>query len=298
MARDWESTFGSWAAPPGKTEEQRCENAIKAIRNAISASTQLNYRDIRVFVQGSYQNNVNVRQNSDVDVAVLCGDVFFYDLPQGKTQADFEIKDASYMYSQFKDEVGAALVSYFGASAVRRGNKAFDIKENSYHVDADVAPFFEHRRYPLSGQPLSGVELRPDLGGRVINWPEQHYENGVSKNTATGRRYKGVVRILKKLAIEMEAQGIAVARNVPGFFIECLTWNVPNDRFGQPTWARDVHGAIAFLWANTRTEETCSEWGEVSELLYLFRGSPASKRESAHAFIDGAWDYIGGPNAV
>jgi hypothetical protein len=298
VARDWEATFAYWASPPGKTEEERSENAVKAIRNAISASTRLQYRNIRVFVQGSYQNNVNVRHDSDVDVAILCTDVFFYDLPEGKSQVDFGITNASYEYSQFKDEVGAALANHFGANAVQRGNKAFDVRHNSYRVDADVAPFFEHRRYRLSGNPLSGVELRPDAGGRVVNWPEQHYANGVTKNTATGRRYKGVVRILKRLAIEMEGQHITAAQGVPGFLIECMVWNVPNDRFGRGTWVRDVQGVISFLWDNTRNEERCSEWGEVSELKYLFRGSPSSKRETAFAFIDKAWDFIGGPSTL
>ena len=41
MTQDWESTFSQWAGPPAKTEEQRCENAINAIRNAIARSDKL-----------------------------------------------------------------------------------------------------------------------------------------------------------------------------------------------------------------------------------------------------------------
>ena len=55
--------------------------------------------------------------------------------------------DSNYKYNVFKNEVGEVLALHFGQNAVKRGNKAFDIKENSYHVEADVAPFFEHRRY-------------------------------------------------------------------------------------------------------------------------------------------------------
>ena len=60
MNRDWESTFGQWAKPPGKTEEQRCENAIKAIRNAIAKNDKLRDRSTKVFVQGSYRNRVGI----------------------------------------------------------------------------------------------------------------------------------------------------------------------------------------------------------------------------------------------
>ena len=72
MSVDWESTFSSWAKPPGKTEQEGCENAEGAIKNAIAASDKLKSRNIKVFTQGSYQNNTNVRQDSDVDIGILC----------------------------------------------------------------------------------------------------------------------------------------------------------------------------------------------------------------------------------
>ena len=48
MTRDWESAFSFWARPPGKTEEQRSENAIGAIRNAVNGSSKLKQRSIKV----------------------------------------------------------------------------------------------------------------------------------------------------------------------------------------------------------------------------------------------------------
>ena len=41
MTHDWEGTFNSWAQPPRQTEEQRSENAIRGIRNAINRSPKL-----------------------------------------------------------------------------------------------------------------------------------------------------------------------------------------------------------------------------------------------------------------
>lgn len=291
-ATKWEQQFSTWATPPGKTEQTRCENAVGAVKRAIQSSSALNHRNIRVFTQGSYRNRVNVRKDSDVDLAVLCLDVFFSKLPEGTARADFGIVDASYTYVQFKNEVEAALVDYFGRSSVKRGNKSFTVRENSYHVDADVAPFFEHRRYESSGRYLSGVEMRPDRGGRVINWPEQHYENGVAKNSRTGRRYKAMVRILKSLRNRMNDEGHAVTEPIPGFLTECLTWNVPDTAFGHNSYTADVRASLAHLFNNTMSDEQCSEWGEVSELKYLFRSSQKWTRRQAHDFLDAAWDYL------
>lgn len=290
---DWESTFSAWAQPPGQTEQQRCANAEQAIKNAIKGSTILRGRDVQVFTQGSYRNNTNVKKESDVDVAVVCYNVFFSDLPSGKTWNDFGITDGNYNYAQFKKEVGQALVSYFGSGSVTPGNKAFNIRANSYHVDADVAPFFEHRRYQGNGTYLSGVELRPDNGGKVINWPQQHYDNGVAKNNQTNRSFKSVVRILKSLCVYMEENDIAAAKNIPGFLIECLTWNCPNQSFMYSSYMADVRACLAYLFNNTRTDDQCAEWGEVSELKYLFRGGQKWTRTQAHGFISAAWDYLG-----
>ncbi len=68
----WEDAFSTWAQPPSKTEQDRCENAETAVKNAISASTRLKYKNIKVFAQGSYRNNTNVKRESDVDIGILC----------------------------------------------------------------------------------------------------------------------------------------------------------------------------------------------------------------------------------
>lgn len=292
MARDWEAQFREWTKPPGKTEQDRCDNAVSAIRNAIGASDKLRTRGVSIFAQGSYRNNTNVRKDSDVDIGILCTDTFFYaPLPEGWTCEKLGISDATYQYDRYKNEVEEALVEYFGRSAVKRGNKAFDVHETSYHVEADVAAFFEHRRYLADGSYLEGVELRTDKENRrVINWPEQHYENGVKKNKQTGTGFKSIVRVLKALSNEMAEQGVQ-AGNIPGFLIECLVWNVPNGRFQHRTYTGDVEAALVFLHENTKTDDPCREWGEVGELKYLFRLTQKWTREQANAFTIAAWNH-------
>jgi predicted nucleotidyltransferase len=294
MPRDWEEQFREWAKPPGKTEQDRCDNAASAIRNAIKASDKLRTRGVSVFAHGSYRNNTNVRKDSDVDIGILCTDTFFHNpLPEGWTQERLGFSDSTYHYDQYKNEVEEALVNYFGRSAVKRGNKAFDIHETSYHVEADVAAFFEHRRYLSDGTYLEGVELRTDKENRrIINWPEQHYKNGTRKNTDTGTRFKSIVRVLKSLSNEMNGTDIQ-AGDVPSFLVECLVWNVPNDQFQHYTYTADIRAVLTFLFNNTMTQEACKEWGEVSELIYLFNSSQKWTWQQAHGFTSAAWDYIG-----
>ncbi len=303
MARDWESIFKSWALPPSKTEEERCENAIKAIRDAVRKSPKLGGRNTLVFVQGSYRNRVNVRQDSDVDVGVMLYDYFLSHYPEGTKNSDFDNYTVDYGFKQFKDELEEALVAHFGRDAVQRGNKAFDIKENSYRVEADVVPLFEYRHYWENKSFRCGVALIPDRGGRIENYPErlleswpnnpQHYENGVSKNSDTSRVFKGIVRILKKLRNEMDESGHASAKPIPGFLIECMCWNVPNQYFTGSTWDTCAQSVLGYLWSNTNEDSLCKEWTEVNNFKYLFHVSQPWSRAQAHAFIDALWDYVG-----
>ena len=303
MPRDWEAAFTEWAKPPGKTEQDRCDNAVSMVRNAIKASDKLSNRRVSVFAHGSYRNNTNVRKDSDVDTGILCADTFSYELPEGTTAEGFGITPASYNYAEFKDEVGAALVDYFGRGAVVRGNKAFDIHENTYHVEADVAPVFEFRWYFDDGSYRCGVALVPDSGGRIHNYPErlleswphinQHYENGVEKNNQTSRAFKGVVRILKALRNEMDEAGIGAAKPVPGFLIECMTWNAPNSCFAGSTWDAVVQAVLVHVWSKTKETASCKDWCEVNNTKYLFHPSQRWTRAEAHAFIDAAWSYVG-----
>ena len=303
MSNDWESTFNAWSKPPGQTESDRIENAVTAIRKALDADDFL-AENTKVFVQGSYRNRVNVRQESDVDIGVLyTGNTFYPDYPQGKTKEDFGNVDGAYTYEDFKNRISNALVDRFGQSSVNRGKKAFDVHANTYRVDADVVPLFVHRRYTTDGLYICGVQINADDGTRIQNWPEQlydeahwppqHYENGVRKNDATYRGYKGVVRILKKLRHLMLERGIEAAKPVPGFLVECLVWNVPDSSLVNDTWDKNVQSALVHLWSETKTLETCNDWREVNELKYIFRGSPAKKLSDAHAFINAAWDHIG-----
>lgn len=297
MSRDWESVFRTWAKGPSDTEKTKAENAERQIRQAISASPKLQNRNFVVFTQGSYRNRVNVRKDSDVDIGILCYDMFFPEYPDDNVKMLLESRtvDSIYTYQTFKNEVEEALVAKFGRTSVKRGNKSFDIKENTYRVEADVAAFFEHRRYTSTTHYISGVEMIPDNYNplRVRNWPEQHYTNGVNKNVNTNRRYKRMVRILKTLSNEMSSEGIDIAKQTPSFLTECLVWNAPNTCFSSETYKSMLRSVLVHLFNNTLSEDKCSNWGEVSELKYLFRGSQPWTFQQAHRFISAAWDYVG-----
>jgi len=294
---NWEDTFILWSKPPGKTEQDKMENAETAVKKAIAAHDRLSRMDITVFAQGSYRANTSVKQDSDVDVCVRLNSTFYERYPEGKTREDYGNIDGSISFSAYKDLIDEALNDYFGSQYVTRGNKAFDVHANSYRVNADVVPTFAYRYYLGDGdenyiKPV-GVAFYADKGGRIINWPDQTYSNGVEKNNATSLRYKKVIRILKNLRNEMQEDKIAAANEIASFLIESLVWNTPNEGFGHSDLTGDVRYVLAHTFNETRSDETCSEWSEVNEEKYLFRPSQPWNRTQANNFLSAAWDYIG-----
>jgi len=304
LSKDWEKKFSFWAQPPSQSEQDRCDRVIRAIREGINQSQDLKKMRIQIFTQGSFRNRVNVRQGSDVDVGVMLYNYFLPSYPIGMTAADFGNISVNYPFSQYKNQVGEALVKYFGRTVVKRGNKAFNIKSTTIYVEADVVPLFEYRNYRKNGSYHAGVTLIPDNDSRhIINYPERladywpntplHYENGIQKNSATKKRFKGMVRILKKLRIELGEDGNRSAGQLPGYLVECLVWNAPNRCFSGPDWEERVQSVLQYLWQNTLDYTLCKNWREVDNIKSLFHNTQPWAREQANKFIESAWNYVG-----
>ena len=254
-------------------------------------------KNVRAFPQGSYRNQTNVREDSDVDVCVLCEDIFYYFLPAGISEREVGIFPAPYNFGDYKNDVERALAKKFGRGNVRRGNKAFDVNEGSRRVDADAAPCFAYRLYVASR--ASGLQyyegtalIADDTRHLFTNFPQQQYDNGVAKNKATNRRFKKAVRIVKKLSHEMEQAGSTSAKVMASFLIESLIWNAPDHLFGAPSLRDMTQSILAHLWQQTRTDSTCSTWREENGIKLLLGTSQFWTRSQANQFLYDAWNYV------
>ncbi len=310
MPRNWHAIFETWQKPPSDTEQEKADNAARMIGDALRADSSLGGRDFTVYASGSYRNNTNVRLDSDVDTAVVFNEAWFCSYPEDE-RPNAELLgfvDAKYGLPQFRDDIEKALVKAFGRAGVTAGDKAFDVHENSYRLDADAAVFLQHRRYTgdqnASGGWLywEGVEMRPrkDPSKRIINWHQQHYDQGVARNEATKRRFKRVTRILKRLRNEMLTEGDqaqkAAAEKAPSFLIECLVFNAPDDNFNRADhYYDDVKAVVATMWTRTKpgAEDVHSKLVEVSRMKYLFRSGQPWAVADAHEFLLQAWQYVG-----
>ena len=258
-----ESMLDAYSQPLSATEDGQCKNAIRMVADALkklgftddnAAITPLysdtfayslemrrssDFRKIKLFVQGSYANNTNVRTASDVDVAVIQEEVFQTEYRSSnslypQSGADYNFSSSNFPARKFKDEVHECLVDKFG-SDVERKNKSIKVHGNTYRKDADTVPCRRYRDYRNDFRKdesnfIGGVVIYPDDGGMIINYPEQHIANGRQKNNNTNHYYKKMVRIMKKMRYLMEDNYNTAysnaAKNVSSFMLESLLWNI------------------------------------------------------------------------
>ena len=295
MPRFSEETLVNWTNPPSDTEEEKLSNAERMVKEAINQSVVLTSKNIEIFGQGSYANDTNVRLNSDIDINVRYIDGFYFGLPEGKTRSDFGLNSPDdYSLDMFKNDVHLALIEKFGAESVKRKNKCITVLGNSYRVETDVVPTWNHRRYSDDGAFVVGAKLKTDSGEEIVNYPKQHITNGIKKNSETSRRFKRLTRIYRKLRYKMIEDGHFVSDSVTSFLLECLVWNVPNTIFNDYiTWQDRLKYSILHLYEHTKDESKSDQWGEVSELLYLFRGKRKWTRNDVNKFLSDLWIYLG-----
>lgn len=308
MARDWETQFAAWSRPPTPSETDKMERAEREIRAAIGKSTKLSSRGVRVFSQGSYRNRTNVPGESDVDICVEAQEVFISDWDwvderartDDAVRADLERRAnlyrlTDYDYTTYKAEVEEALVAYFGRAAVVRSDKVFDIHETGSRVESDCLAAWRYRLWRSVLTSEDGIAFFADSKPftRITNFPDQQYANGVAKHAATRDRFKKIVRILKNLRNEMAEAGEKTAEPISSFLTESLVWNVPDARFGLPTFHEEVKVVLASIYTATKDDETSKDWLEENGIKLLFHWTQKWTRAEANAFALAAWGYVG-----
>lgn len=228
------SEHGAWTAAGSDATAQRTYTSIKVALADLSS-----HRDVEVFLQGSYANTTNVRSDSDVDIVVMTKQTFQGETTRLGTEARARwdrISPATFTASDLRSEVYAALVSYYGASRVESKNKCIRVVKTDGYVDADVVPCLQYRRYVnpdpnLDSEYTEGVSITPLRGARIVNFPKEHIKWGQIKNILGDGNYKKTVRQVKRLRTRAVDLGLLPDGIAPGYLLECLTYNAPNELF-------------------------------------------------------------------
>ena len=109
------------------------------ISEAIAEHAAFDSCDLRIYAKGSYANNTNVKADSDVDIAVQCGDAMYWDEARAGSRS-FSPYEGVWTPARLRSELGLALRAKFPNQVDATGSTAFRIHSGSARVDADVVP--------------------------------------------------------------------------------------------------------------------------------------------------------------
>ena len=275
-----ESQLETWSHQGAVTTAKQTHESIRVALKAYDWPKEVRYE---VYLQGSYKNDTNIRGDSDVDVVVQLNSTFFENLPVN-LKRQFGFRDASYRWEEFRSDVLTALRNHYGPGRVREGRKS--LKVQTPYLPADVVVSVQYHKYPEPPRSkdnfVEGMAFWVRSEGRwVINYPKIHYENGVKKNDKTNKRYKPTVRMFKNARTYLVDRGVIPADLAPSYFLECLLYNVPDDKFG-PNLQSTFREVIVWLQKTDFGRFVCQ-----NEQLLLFGSSPEQwSEDSADRFLE------------
>jgi len=222
------------------TTYQSIRNALEHANSLISEMIRAG--SVKVYLQGSYANDTNIRGDSDVDVVVELTDAFHSNKHQ-LTQPELQLHEqtyspASYCWDDLRNDVIKALNLYYGEAYVdTSGNKSVKVLPNSGRLRADVVPVVSYRKYyHFNGMYDHSKDVGVSLThmtkkSRVVNYPEKHYQNGVQKHQGSKNLFKPTVRMMKNAVSYLVDNGTLKKEVTPSYFLQCMVYNVPSDLF-------------------------------------------------------------------
>jgi len=285
-----ENQLAGWTGPSSDTEKDKQERTERMIRQALDAHEAFTNCSLKVYAKGSYANNTNVRADSDVDVAVECTSVLYWEESEKGIHTPGSPYKGIWTPKKLRTELVSALQAKFGDQVDSTGSTAIQINSSSARVDADVVPCFSFRRYMKTGS-RDGTKIFKKDGKSIVNYPRQQLDNGVAKNNRTGYAFKKGVRLLKRIENSMANDG--TFRELPSFFMECLAYNCPDSVFTRDTWTERLKGMLVHIWNELQGEEPESgRWMEVNNCFYLFHKNQKWSREDGREFAKAAWNYF------
>jgi hypothetical protein len=289
-----EDKLCGWTGPSSATEQDKQDRTERMIRDAVREHAAFDNCDLTVYAKGSYANNTNVKADSDVDIAVQCGDVMYWEEASDGAGLPGSPYTSIWTPTKLRSELRTALEAKFPGQVDSSGSTAFRINSSSARVDADVVPCFDYRYYLSTSNFRDGAKVFKTNGESFENFPAQQLENGRAKNIRTNLRYKKAVRIMKRVENVMFEADVHDA--VPSYFVECLVYRCPDSILLRSTWTEVVRGVILHIWESLEGPEPSTEserWLEVNDCKFLFHQSQEWTRSDGRSFVKAAWNYLG-----
>lgn len=299
----WETQIERWEQPASASEEATIERAARMVREALATNPWFASQGVTVAAQGSYFNNTNVRLQADMDIRVVHPIAMVEYDPSMSPLArigthTFVAETPAQIIQTMRTQIEKTLETNFGRENIDTSSgKAVLVKAVSgSRSDLDVLPSMAYDyMYVVNGtaHKRTGIALRDKNSRELIyNYPQQHYQNGVQKRTATGLQFKKIVRSVKSIRDKFSELGILVGK-VPSFLIESLIFNVEDVFFLQNETRRQrLLRILLRLDVVLGDNSIVPNLMEINGWKFLFRPTQPWNLEDAQKFVKQAIRYL------
>ena len=108
-----EDKLSRWTGPSSDTEQEKQDRTERMIRQAIDSHEPFDNCSFKVYAKGSYANNTNVRSDSDVDIAVECTEVLYWEEEEPGISTPGKPYEGIWTPAKLRSELVAALKDTF-----------------------------------------------------------------------------------------------------------------------------------------------------------------------------------------
>jgi hypothetical protein len=303
--QSWNERLEHWEKPASDSEEAMIERAAGMVRQVMSGNRWFTDEATQIAPQGSYYNNTNVRQESDIDLRAVHPLIFIQYAPNVHVQSARTIlgyydtgKTYGNVSSQLRREMVVALGARFGQRNIdASGKKAIRVHGlPGSRAAADIVPCFTLHHVTWNAPSnqywtVKGIAILSEDGAWTLNYPEQHHDNGIAKRGRTRLRYKKVVRMLKRLRDELVDARILQSEEAPSYLVECLVYSV-DDSFFLVEWDDRYDRLLRVverMQAQVYDDAWCNAATEINGIKSLFGPHQAWSVADARKFADSAW---------
>lgn len=303
----WNDRLTHWEKPASDSEEAIIERAATRVREVMAKNKWLVGEGVSIEPQGSYFNNTNVRQESDIDLRAVHPSIdVVYANGVVQSSADTVLgyttgpRSFGQIDAAMRGQMVDALANEFGILNIEDGGKAIRVKSvPGSRAPVDVVPCFRlhHVEWASSINQYvvsEGIAIFPRTGAKIFNFPDQHHRNGIDKRANTQLRFKKNVRMLKRLRDELVELKAIPKGSVPSFLIECLVYEVEDEHF--LVEADDRYDRLLRIVRRINERLNDQSWvanaTEINGIKFLFRSWQPWTVDAAKAFTVAAWNRL------
>lgn len=221
-----------WAIKGSNKISSPAHNELRAIvSNPIYSILSQKKLNFTTMLQGSYVNFTGIKDNSDVDLVIKLTNYIKSNIDL--TTMYKNINTPPYTFHTFKEDLHKTLINCYGKNKVIVDSKSIKVNiEGNFW--ADVVPAFQYYNWQFvdtKPKVIKGIYLETENGEPIINFPNQHQNNGQKKSNETNEVSREMVRVFKNVKTYLVENQLIDKIVAPSYFIENLIYNVPNEYF-------------------------------------------------------------------